>query len=74
MTLSRSQKIVLAMGALIVWSEEDRTKRMVSRRFDGKGDRANFRIGCQVGLCKYEKPPFFLNIKLFFGSENNRLL
>jgi hypothetical protein len=30
MTFSISQKTVPAMGALIVWSEEDRTKGMVS--------------------------------------------
>jgi len=30
MTTSRSQKTVLAMGALIVGAEEDRTKGMVS--------------------------------------------
>ena len=57
MTSSRSQKTVPEMGAWIVWSEEDRTKGMVSRRFVRKGDRANFRLGYMGGMCQ-EKPQY----------------
>jgi len=37
---------------MIVWAEEDRTKGMVSRRFVGKVDRANFRLGYMGGCVK----------------------
>jgi len=32
------------MGALIVWSEEERAKDMVFWRFASRGDRTNFRL------------------------------
>ena len=40
------------MSTVAVWSEEDRTKGMVSRRCAGKVDRTNFRLGYMGGCVK----------------------
>jgi hypothetical protein len=40
------------MSTVAVWSEEDRTKGMVSRRCAGKVDRTNFRLGYMRGCVK----------------------
>jgi hypothetical protein len=40
------------MGAWVVWSEEERTKDRVSRRFVRKGNRTNFRLGYMRGCVK----------------------
>jgi hypothetical protein len=68
MTSSRSQKTVPAMGAWIVWSEEDRTKGMVSRRFVRKGDRANFRLGYMGGGVKKNR-----NTKMVCAAEKGKV-
>ncbi|MGI9570947.1 MAG: hypothetical protein ACR2PH_14710, partial [Desulfobulbia bacterium] len=68
MTSSRSQKTVPAMGAWIVWSEEDRTKGMVSRRFVRKGDRANFRLGYMGGCVKKNR-----NTKMVCAAEKGKV-
>ena len=68
MTSSRSQKTVPAMGAWIVWSEEDRTKGMVSRRFVRKGDRANFRLGYMGGCVKKNR-----NTKMVCAAEKGEV-
>ena len=40
------------MSTVAVWSEENRTKGMVSRRCAGKVDRTNFRLGYMGGCVK----------------------
>jgi len=52
------------MSTVAVWSEEDRTKGMVSRRCAGKVDRTNFRLGYMGGCVKKNH-----NLEMVFAGE-----
>ena len=56
------------MSTVAVWSEEDRTKGMVSRRCAGKVDRTNFRLGYMGGCVKKNR-----NTKMVCAGKKGRV-
>jgi hypothetical protein len=56
------------MGAWVVWSEEERTKDRVSRRFVRKGNRTNFRVGYMGEAVKKNR-----NTKMVFAGKKGKV-
>jgi hypothetical protein len=55
------------MSTVAVWSKEDRTKGIVSRRCAGKGDRINFRLGYMGGCVKKNR-----NLEMVFAGKKHK--
>ena len=55
-------------------SDADLLRSTVLREWNGVGKFFNFIVGSEVALCKYEKPPFFLSFKFFWGVKQQAFM